>query len=157
MKNILTKKLVLDFLKLHKLMFIATQGEHPWIAAVFYTFDGDLNLYFLSSPETLHSKHIIKNKEVAVAIADSKQQLRDSKKGIQIYGHVKEISDLHKIKHAVNLWKKSLGYEGSEISYENMIGKVIKGRMYQIKPKKIKYFNQDLFPVEDGKEPILEF
>lgn len=156
MEKKLTKRIILDFLKLHKLMFIATQGEHPWIASVFYTFDNDLNLYFLSSPETLHSKHIVKNKEVAVAIADSNQQINDLKKGVQIYGHVKQISDLHKMKHAIDLWKKSLGYIGSEISYENMINKVIKGRMYQVQPRKIKFFNQELFDVEDGKEPILE-
>jgi uncharacterized protein YhbP (UPF0306 family) len=157
MKNLLTKRIILEFLQQHKLMFVATQGEHPWIASVFYTFDNDLNLYFLSNPETLHSKHIVKNKEVAVAIADSHQQLNDLKKGVQIYGHVKQISDLHKMKHAIDLWKNSLGYNGSEISYENIINKVIKGRMYKIQPKKIKFFNQELFDVEDGKEPVLEF
>ena len=151
----LTKKLLHDFLKKHKLMFIATQGNHPWIAAVYYTFDNDLNLYFLSSPETLHVKQIEKNPEVAVAISDSNQKLTDLKKGLQIYGKVKQISDLNKIKHAVNLWKKSLGYKGSEISYENMINKVIKGRMFKITPKKIKFFNQELFDVEDCREPIL--
>lgn len=37
-----------------------------------------------------------------------------------------------------------------------MINNTITGRMYQITPKKIKFFNQELFDVEDGKEPILE-
>ena len=83
MKSKLTKKIILDFLKMHKLMFVATQGEYPWIAAVFYTYDYDLNLYFLSSPETLHCKQIKQNNEVAVAIADSNQQLNDVKKGME--------------------------------------------------------------------------
>lgn len=156
MNHILTKKIILDFLAQHKLMYVATQGEHPWIAPVFYTYDDELNLYFLSSPETLHSKQIAKNKEVAVAIANSQQQLTEDKKGIQMYGHVKQISDMHKMKHSLDLWKKSLGYIGTEISYENMLNKVIKGRMFQITPKKIKFFNQELYDVEDGKEPVLE-
>jgi len=151
----LTKKLILDFLKKHKLMFVATQGTHPWIAALYYSFDRDLNLYFLSDPATLHCKHIEKNVNVAVAIADSTQHPRVLKKGLQIYGLAKQISDAKKIFHALSLWKKSIGYKGAEISYKNMMKKVIKGRMYKIMPKKIKFFNQELFKVEDGKEPIL--
>ena len=136
-------------------MFVATQGEHPWIAAVYYSFDRDLNLYFLSDPSTLHGKHIEKNVNVAVAIADSTQHPRVLKKGLQIYGQAKQISDAKKVAHALSLWKKSIGYKGTEISYENMMKKVIRGRMYKITPKKIKFFNQKLFKVEDGKEPVL--
>lgn len=152
----LTKKIILEFLKKHKLMFVATQGEHPWIAALYYSFDSDLNLYFLSDPATLHGKHIKKNTNVAVAIADSTQHPESFKKGLQIYGQAKQISDAKKISHSLSLWKKSIGYKGKEISFENMMKKIIKGRMYKITPKKIKFFNQELFKVEDGKEPILE-
>ena len=42
-----------------------------------------------------------------------------------------------------------------ELSYENMIAKVVKGRMFRITPRKIKFFNQELFPVDDGQEPVL--
>jgi len=153
----LTKKLILEFLEKHKLMFVATQGDHPWIAALYYSFDCDLNLYFLSDPSTLHGKHIELNADVAVAIADSTQHPKILKKGLQIYGQAKQISDTKKVSHALSIWKKSIGYKGAEISYENMMKKVIKGRMYKITPKKIKFFNQELFKVEDGKEPVLTF
>ena len=42
-----------------------------------------------------------------MAIADSNQQLNDVKKGIQIYGQVKQISDLNKIKYATTLAKNN--------------------------------------------------
>lgn len=51
--NILTRKLVLDFLAKHKLMVVATYAKFPWIATVYYAFDNDLNIYFLSSPRLL--------------------------------------------------------------------------------------------------------
>ena len=153
----LTKSIILTFLGKHKLMTIATGGkEHPWIACVYYTFDGDLNLYFLSSPETLHCKQIEANKHVAVSIADSRQKVTDKKKGLQIYGAVKQISGMNKVKHALRMWKQVIGVKDPELTYENMMKKVIKGRMYQVTPKRIKFFNQELFDVADGMEPVLE-
>jgi len=34
--------------------------------------------------------------------------------------------------------------------------KVATGKMFKIMPKKIKLFDQELFKVEDGMEPVLE-
>ena len=156
-KYTLTKTLVLDFLKENKLMSVATFGEFPWIAIVYYTFDNDLNLYFLSSPSTLHCKQIKQNGKVSVAIVDSHQGINSLKRGLQIYGIAKEVSGANKIQHVLKLWKDSLEVDKPELSYQNMVKKVIKGRMFQILPKRIKLFDQKLFQVEDGEEPVLEF
>jgi uncharacterized protein len=153
----LTKQQVLDFLAEHKLMAVATSGDFPWIASVYYSFDRDLNLYFLSAPSTLHCKQIEKNNRVAVSIADSHQEVSKLKKGLQISGIVEQISGMAKVKHALSLWKSSLGVNDPEITYENMVSKIVKGRMYVIKPLRIKLFDQRLFPVEDGEEPVLIF
>lgn len=152
---ILTKKHVLDFIKNQKLMAVATYGDHPWIASVYYTFDNDLNLFFLSSPTTLHCKMISQNNKVAVSIADSTQDIKALKRGLQIYGVATQISGSAKIKHTLDLWKRSLKVVNNELTYANMVKHVIKGRMYKITPKKIKLFDQALFKVEDGEEPIL--
>lgn len=45
-------KLVKEFMEPRFQMVLATYGEHPWIATLYYSFDNDLNIYFLSSPET---------------------------------------------------------------------------------------------------------
>ncbi len=152
----LTKNLILNFLSKHKLMTVATYGEHPWIASVYYSFDQDLNIYFLSSPTTLHCKQISKNPQIAVSIADSHQKVGDLKKGLQIYGTAKQITDIGKIKHALRSWKDALKVKDPQLTYMNMVKKVISGRMYKITPKKIKFFNQEIFQVEDGMEPVLE-
>lgn len=151
----LKKQQVLDFLAKYKLMSVATYGEFPWIASVYYTFDNDVNLYFLSSPTTLHCKQIEKNNKVAVSVADSDQDIGALKRGLQISGIAARISDAKKLIHALRIWKQSLGVKDPELTYENMIKKVIHGRMYKITPKKIKLFDQKLFPVEDGEEPVL--
>ncbi|MBI3559292.1 pyridoxamine 5'-phosphate oxidase family protein [Candidatus Gottesmanbacteria bacterium] len=153
--KILTKDLILKFLKTNKLMAVATHGDFPWIATVYYTFDKNLNLYFLSSPTTLHCQQITKNNKVAISIADSHQDIKHKPKiGLQLSGTAEQISNITKVKYAVNLWKKSLGVTNSKISYANMAKKVITGRMYKISPKRIKIFG--LFKTEEGQEPVLE-
>ncbi|MCD8507476.1 pyridoxamine 5'-phosphate oxidase family protein [Candidatus Woesebacteria bacterium] len=74
-------------------MVLATYGEHPWIATLYYSSDEELNVYFLSNPETLHCKQIVENPHVALSIADSPQEPSSKKKGIQIYGLAEQISD----------------------------------------------------------------
>lgn len=153
----LSQNHIRDYLKKHNLMQVATYGnDHPWIASVYYSFDDELNLYFLSSPSTIHCKQIAQNEKVAVAITNSNQSMSGFKKGLQIYGIAEQISDVSKIKHSLKLWKDSLGVNDNELSHESMVKKVVSGRMYKITPKKIKFFNQDLFKVEDGNEPVLE-
>ncbi len=42
------KKEIDTYLKSQRLMSIATYGDFPWIANVYYGHDPELNLYFLS-------------------------------------------------------------------------------------------------------------
>lgn len=154
-EHILTKETVLDFLSKHKLMTIATYGDHPWIASVYYSFDKNLNIYFLSSTDTLHAKHIASNPQVAVAIADSHQTPSQNKIGLQLYGVATEISNLAKIRHALAHWKSSLDIINPDLDYNGMFQKLIKSRMFRIEPKEIKLFDEELFDTEDGHEPTL--
>ena len=155
-KLILTKKDVLEFLSSKKLMVLATNGEHPWIANVFFSFDEDLNFYFISNPVTIHGRHLEKNKKVAASIVDSNQKPSDVKKGLQIYGLVEKVSDTNKIQFALRHWKNFLNLNRPDISLENMKKGLYKGKIYKLIPKKIKLFDQEKFKVPDGEEPILE-
>lgn len=137
-------------------MTIATYGNYPWIASVFYSFDKDLNLYFISTPSTIHGRQMEKNKEVAAAIVDSHQKPSDIKRGLQIFGTVEKISGVNRIRHAIRLWKDFLNVKSLEVSFENMKKGLYKGRVYRLTPKKIKLFDQEKFKVPDGEEPILE-
>jgi len=143
------------FLVDHYQMVIATNGEYPWIATVYFSFDEALNLYFLSDPNTTHCKHITGNSNVSIAIATSPQNPAIKKKGLQLFGVVEQISDKHKITHALNLWRKTLGVTSDLYTYEGMMKNAIKGRMYKVTPRKMKYFNEELW--EEGSEPMIDF
>lgn len=66
------------------------QGEN-WIAPVYYCNDDKYNLYFVSSMDSIHVKHILINKEVSVSIFDS-LQLEGQANGIQIKGKSKKLN-----------------------------------------------------------------
>ncbi len=151
MQSNLTKKYILNFLAEHRQMVVATYGDFPWIATVFYTFDDDLNLYFLSSPTTLHCQQIVENNKVAVAIAESPQDINKPKRGLQISGIAEQLSEIEKVAQALKLWKQYLHVRDPKLT-----AKAVKNKMYKITPKCIKLFDQDLFQVPDGEEPIME-
>lgn len=143
-----------EFIKPRYQMVIATFGEHPWIASLHYSYDEDLNIYFLSNPETLHCKQIAENPQVALTIADSPQEPSSKKKGVQLYGFAEQITDKQKIIHALSLWRKTLNVTSESYTYEGMMKKLINGRMYKITPKKLKFFNQEIW--EEGEEPFIK-
>lgn len=61
---------VLDYLRAHRVMTVATTGpEGPAAAAVFYASDG-LDFCFLSAPDARHSRNLRADPRVAVTIQE---------------------------------------------------------------------------------------
>lgn len=142
-------------------MSIATYDKYPWIANLYYAVDEDLNLFFLSDPDTVHCKQIAKNPKVTCAIYDSNQtpvktKGKFDKIGMQYYGEAKIITNWIEAGKALFKWKNVLKIKTDEVfSIKNMKKAILHGRMYRVTPKKIKLFKQD----KDGndKEEVLEF
>ncbi|HLD25021.1 MAG TPA: pyridoxamine 5'-phosphate oxidase family protein [Patescibacteria group bacterium] len=153
---VISKKDVLDFLAKGKLMALATYGTHPWIASVYYAYDKNLNIYFITSPMTLHGRQMTKNPLVSAAIADSHQNLSDLKRGLQVYGHVEQVSGIYNVRRAIKLWKNFLNAQRPDITAENMEKGIYKGRIWRLTPKKIKVFDQEKFKAIDGEAAILD-
>ena len=81
----------LQLLRAHKTLTLATcSGNRPNAASLYYASDAELNLYFVSDPDTRHATELIANSNVAVTInADSVpwRQLR----GLQIRGRASPV------------------------------------------------------------------
>lgn len=75
------KREVDAFLTAWKTASLATTDEHgrPHAANVQYAHDPSLRLYFISSPEAAHSRHVARSADVALTV----------------YAHVNEWSDIH--------------------------------------------------------------
>lgn len=79
-------EIVRDIVKDNTYLTLATSDSGgPWCAPVQYVSDDDLNLYFVSLPESRHMTHVMTNPSVAVAIFDS-QQPPFTSRGVQIEG-----------------------------------------------------------------------
>lgn len=79
------KQQILDYLKFHNTMTLATSvGDVPWAATVFYASD-ELELYFFSSPDSRHGQNLSVNSRVAVTIQEDYKDWR-AIKGIQLEG-----------------------------------------------------------------------
>jgi uncharacterized protein YhbP (UPF0306 family) len=87
------KQQILDYLKAHNTMTLATcVGETPWAATVFFASD-DLRLYFFSAPDSRHCQNLAANSKVAVTIQEDYQNWREIK-GIQLEGRVELVDSL---------------------------------------------------------------
>lgn len=81
------KQQILEYLKSHNTMTLATcAGDVPWAATVFFASD-DLRLYFFSGPESRHCQNLTINQRVAVTIQEDYKDWREIK-GIQLEGSV---------------------------------------------------------------------
>jgi len=144
-------KQISDFLHDRLQMVVATSGEHPWIATVYYALDSDLNFYFISDPQTLHGSHIASNPHIALSVSDSPQHPSSKKKGIQIYGIATQLKDEKEITFGLELWRKKLEVTSDAYTYEGIMKNEIHGRLYKITPKKIKYYNEEIWDEGDEK------
>ena len=99
------KQQILDYLKAHNTMTLATcVGEMPWAATVFFASD-DLRLYFFSAPDSRHCQNLAVNSKVAVTIQEDYQDWR-AIKGIQLEGHVELVDSLFEKAKAMTIYAR---------------------------------------------------
>lgn len=133
------------YLDTQQVMALATRGDRMESCTVFFSVDKDLNIYFISDPETEHCKNIRMNKEVACSIADSRQRVADRKIGVQIKGAAVELSDLEKVGAALAFWSKANAVGEAPISVQEIKKRAASSKAYRITPVEIKFFNEELF------------
>ncbi len=150
------KKEINNYLKTQKLMSVATRGEYPWIANLYYVHDDELNLYFLSKHHREHCVALKTDNRVAVAIADSHQPIYKPQKGIQLHGIAEEVNLLDKLEWMFKMWNKLIAEDkGEKLSDPKKFLEAGLSRVYKITPKRIKFFNTELWPKEQTQ--VFEF
>jgi uncharacterized protein YhbP (UPF0306 family) len=86
-----TRDRALDYLAVHRVVTLATQGpEGLWAADVFYVNDG-FDLYFISSPTSRHGSNLAAQPQVAATVHEDYLDWREIK-GIQLEGTVEQVS-----------------------------------------------------------------
>ena len=87
----------------NKYLVLATESDtKPWIAPLFYAFDKNNNLYFISRHESYHAQHVRNNSSVAVAIFNS-TSIPGQCDGIQLSGTARELTSISDVTHAAKI------------------------------------------------------
>ena len=75
------------YLEAAQLMVVACSKDNtPYASTVYFSFDEDLHIYFMSGTHRRHSKEILENPHVSLAIASHRFKWTDKKEGLQIEG-----------------------------------------------------------------------
>ena len=86
------RKLIEDYLKEAKILQVATsRNDQPWACTVYFAYDKDLNLYWISKSARRHSIELRDNENVSGVIV-LPHTPGDKVRGIQLEGAGKELS-----------------------------------------------------------------
>jgi len=89
--NINLQKLVKEIFEEGYLMSLGTVDDGGvWVADVIYIHDEDLNLYWLSLPDSRHSKVVENGEKIACSITSN--WTTDDERGLQIEGKISKTS-----------------------------------------------------------------
>ena len=157
------KESVLQYLREHNTMTIATaKGEAPWAAAVFYASDG-FTLYFLSDPESRHSKDIAANPTVAVTINEDYHDWRKIR-GIQMEGKAELVVNEDEMAKAVAAYVNKYSFTAAYLklmssSFPQIVGYLDKllgrlplvpslpttftARFYKLTPTRVRFIDNE--------------
>ena len=130
---------VLDYLRGHSVMTLATQGEDgPWAAAVFYASGDDFTLYFLSAPGSLHATQLARSPRVAATIQEDQSDWARIK-GVQLAGLAGEITG-EEARHAQRLYGAKYPFIGGATRVPQAIAAALaRIRWYRVVPDSL-YF-----------------
>ena len=110
--------------------------------------DEKLNLYWISTPDTRHSKEIHKHKKVSAAIPIKFTDLVVV--GIQVEGDANFVEDTDEIKRIMRLYTDK--FQRGENWYKDfMAGKNVH-KLYRIKPRLFVLFDRESFPDNSRQE-----
>lgn len=135
------KARILEVLQQTHLMSLATVNEiGPWVSDVVFIYDDDLNIYWMSDPETRHSKSILTNNKVAATITFSTKS-KIPNLGIQLEGTAEKLDGTQYDLLVKHLAKRS--YPKPDISEAE---KILDGDCwYKLTPSKIGLIDEENF------------
>lgn len=113
----------------------ASLDSKPWISPVFYAFDEELNIYWVSDKNALHSKNLRENPQGAIVIFNS-QAPEGEGDGVYIEAKLIELTDDAEVKYAIDLRNKRVTQD--EFKVKNIQEVTGKGewRVYKAIPLK---------------------
>jgi uncharacterized protein YhbP (UPF0306 family) len=143
------KELIEKYLGEAKMMQVATSvADQPWNCTVYFVADEEMNLYWISKPETRHSKEIAVNQKVGFAIPVQFTDL--TVVGLSGEGNASEVASAEEIKKAIRPYADK--FKRGEDWYKEFIGGKNPHKLYKIKPRMFALFDREHFPDNERQE-----
>lgn len=119
------------------------EGE-PWISPVFFAYDHQYNLYWVSNKDANHSELIRKNPRVAISIFNSQAPEGDGD-GVYVKADVTELADEVEIKNGMETFNNRASMDDFKIkNISEVTGNGI-WRIYKAKPNEITKLGKGTF------------
>jgi uncharacterized protein YhbP (UPF0306 family) len=143
------EKHLIDCMQLTDYCCIATVGDKGvWANPVYFAWDEQYNLYFISQMPSRHMQNIEKNPKVALAIYKTEQ--KGDVIGIQIEGEACILqNEAEKVEAHRVYYGRSGSLEQNEFAMHNP-----KWLFVKISPDQMYYFNSDIFGEERQTVPM---
>jgi uncharacterized protein YhbP (UPF0306 family) len=142
------------FISSQKLLTIATVDKNklPCIYNAYYSSDNNLRLFFVSSTDTNHGKHLQKQNHVAFSISwFNKDDLTD-RKSIQGKGICTPVTDKQEILTFLSIHHKKYPFWRDILTCAYLTKKGSTSHLYSITPSYMKFWNDALFGEEQVEE-----
>ena len=126
-----------------------------WTCPVWFAFDENFNLYFISQPNSKHMKNIKQNENISLAIYSTKFNSDDDVYGIQLKGKAKILPD-EEIENAYNHYyrrKYTKTNKDLDTSPKDYKGPSATWKFVKIEPTEIHYFDTRFFEEERQTVP----
>jgi uncharacterized protein len=144
------RQLIEEYLEQARMMQIATSIDNqPWACTVYFAYDEDLTLYWISQPSRRHSQELIKNSKVAGAIV-SPHTPGDNVRGLQFQGTAQKLETLDELTKGVSCYTKR--YSLSDERQKSLIHGTDDHACYVIKQELIVLFDEVNFPDQPRQE-----
>lgn len=137
---------------------LATYGpDGAWVSPVYFAFDGDFNLYFISMPASRHMQNIGNGAPVAVAIYSTDQAPGSDVRGVQLSGWAQLIED-DDVEAACDIYYGRTGASeavGGRLEPSAHRGPHAVWRFVKIAVEEMYYFDTRYFDeVKDGRQLV---
>jgi uncharacterized protein YhbP (UPF0306 family) len=131
MKDSEARALVAELLHSQTTLVLATSGDHPIATPLFFAADAELNLYWLSSDDSRHSRNLLAGPSCSVTVFAPVDDWR-AIRGVQMEGEAGRVADREP---ALALYRRrfSLGPE--------LDGTIAASGVYAFRPRWLRYLD----------------
>lgn len=124
----------------HMMQLATTHGTAPWICTVYFVYDPDFNLYWISLPTRRHSQDIATNPNAAAAVAVTFAK-GEKVVGLQFEGTAKHVDPTLEIAQ-----KYADRFNRSADWVQDFVGGKTENQLYKLTPSHIYLFDDAHFP-----------